>query len=119
VEWGLFVASALSLALSVFALARSYGARSPATVRTRLDALEARAELWRATATELIERGEDVFSRVERKRASAAAAAARATAREDPSPPLTVPTNRAELRALRRAQRSPLDGPAPPLSEVG
>lgn len=118
-EWGLFVASALSLALSVFALARSYGARSPATVRTRLDALEARAELWRATATELIERGEDVFSRVERKRASAAAAAARATAREDPSPPLTVPTNRAELRALRRAQRSPLDGPAPPLSEVG
>jgi hypothetical protein len=118
VEWSVFVASGLSLALSAFALARSFGARSPATVRTRLDALEARAELWRATATELIERGEDVFSRVERKRASAAAAAARATARDE-SPPVPVPTNRAELRALRRAQRAPLDVPASPFHEVG
>lgn len=96
--------SVLALALSVFALVRSFGVRSPAAVRNRLDALEANAALWKTTATELIERSEDVFGRIERKRASAAAAASRAERLTQPEDQLPLPMNRAEVRALRRAR---------------
>jgi len=106
-DFALISLSGLAVALSGFALARSFGARSPGTVKSRLDALEASATLWKSTAAELIERSEDVFGRIERKRASAAAAAARAErgAHALESPPEPIPLNRAEARALRRSVR--------------
>jgi hypothetical protein len=89
--------------VSALALARTFASRSSAGTLKRLEAVEARAALWQATGAELVERAEDVFQRIERKRASAAASASRAEAArapEDEAPP--APRSRAEVRALRR-----------------
>jgi len=100
-----FLLGAIALGVGGLALARTLASRSSASLVKRLDEVEARSSLWKTTAEELIERGEDVFSRVERKRASAAASASRAEAAREGAVPEEPPQprSRAHARLLRRS----------------
>jgi len=97
----------LATGLSAVALLRSLQTAIPRQLATRLDELESQASRWRLAAEALIEEAESLFTRIERKRASASGAETRATrkleALQEESTP-QVPITRAQIRLARRAQ---------------
>lgn len=103
--------SAVALVVSAIALLRSLRTSVPRVVADRLSGVEAEAIRWKTAAQAVIEEADDLFQRIERKRASAAAAASKANRSlgaapdADEGPPVTPAATRAQARLARRLGR--------------
>ena len=106
--WVTVGCSAVALVVSAIALARSLQTSVPRAVADRLSNVEAEATRWRTAAQAVLEEADDLFQRIERKRASAAAAASKASRAlgaapdDEGSPPAPASQTRAQLRLARR-----------------